>query len=182
MSSVRTKRDNARLIGHPPAATAIQHVTHGEGEPEHVHLTSEPPEPAKLNMPPSPEQIIMVPEVLDERPVFSRHSVDDRVIFPTRKPSQKSGPEQYSAFFESMYSIFNKGYATMTGTKEDSKSLQIFSPRFSNYSGISAASAKSDEPAGRERDRYEAWPFIGTASQYDLDKYSEDQEESFETV
>ena len=187
------KRLNPRLARHSPdypatPSVTIQHITQSEGELEHVHLTSEPgpepTEPCSSYVPPSPEQIIMVPEVLDERPVFSRHSVDDRIIFPTRKPTQKFGPEQYSTFFKSMYSIFNKAYPTAawTGTKEESKSLQTFSPRFSNYSGITTLNATS-EPAGRERDRYEAWPFIGTASQYDLDKYtSEDQEESFEPV
>ena len=54
-----------------------------QGESKHVYLTSEP-EPRSSYVPPSPKQIIMVPENLDERPVFSRHSVDDRplVIFP----------------------------------------------------------------------------------------------------
>ena len=179
------RNDPRRLIRHSPdypatPSATIQHITQGEIESEDL----EPVEPCSSYVPPSPEQIIMVPQVLDERPVFSRHSVDDRIIFPTRKPLQKLGTEQYSAFFGSMYSIFNKAYtaAAWTGTKEESKSLQIFSPRFSNYSGISTSNATS-EPTGRERDRYEAWPFIGTASQYDLDKYtSEDQEESFETV
>ena len=181
------KRYNPRPIrvrhspDHPatPPAT-IQHITQGEDDLEHAHMTSE----TSSYVPPSPEQIIMVPEVLDERPVFSRHSVDDRIIFPARKPTEKFGPEQYSAFFGSMYSIFNKAYtaAAWTSTKEEFKSLQIFSPRLSSYSGITTSNATS-ESTGRERDRYEAWPFIGTASRYDLDKYtSEDQEESVETV
>ncbi len=162
----------------------IQHVMQVQEKPEQVHLTNEPaPESSSSYVPPSPEQIIIVPQILDERPIFSRHSMLDQVVFPTRKPSlRNAAPEQYSTFFDSMYSIFNTAYAAWAGTKEESKSPQVSSPRSSSYSGINPSNAKS-EPITRERDRYEAWPFIGTASHYDVDNYgSGDQDESFEAA
>lgn len=173
---------NAPLIAHSLDYSAA-HLTIPDiiQVQEQVHLTSEPA-PDSSYVPPSPEQIIAVPQIPDERPIFSRHSVDDKIIFPTRKPLRNVASEQYATFLESMYSIFNKAYATWTGTNEESKSPQVSSPISSSYSGISPSNAKS-EPITRERDRYEAWPFIGTASQYDINNYtSEDQDESFEAV
>ncbi|KAF8329876.1 hypothetical protein F5887DRAFT_113337 [Amanita rubescens] len=175
----------------PPLITHSAPVQVQE-KPEQAHLTvSEPaPESSSSYTPPSPEQIIVVPQTMDERPIFSRHSLSNQVIFPARKPSLRNAaapaPEQqYSTIFESLYSIFNNAYTAWTGTNEESKSPQVSSPSSStSYSGINPSNAKSEPiTITRERDRFEAWPFIGTASQYDVDNYaSEDQDESFETA
>ncbi|KAF8630005.1 hypothetical protein AX15_003154 [Amanita polypyramis BW_CC] len=125
--------------------------------------------------PPSPEQIIMV----DERPTFSRQSINDKVIFPIRKSVRAAPQPQWnSTFLENVYAMFNRVYATWAGTNEEERQQQTISPTPSDIPNGSSPSSVVLESIVHERDRYESWPFIGTASAYDLRPYiSEDEGE-----
>lgn len=144
---------------------------------------------------PTVEQLAENPHVPAYVPVFSRHNVSNKVVFPVRKstpPSLERGQRRLSAFSDNVNSMFDQASASWNRKKAELKRPErtnsigsMLSSKFTEMRGAKAFNRQTQDPLPRtlERDPYDSWPWIRTAVETDesVDEYLE-EEDSFGTV
>lgn len=145
-------------------------------EPDELDLTEEEEailETLCIQVPdivPTAEELAENPHVPVYVPVFSRHNVNNKVVFPIRKPTPPS-PEpslrRLSALSENVNSMFNQVSTSWNRTKaERTNSIgSMVSSKFAGIRNAKACNRQTQVPLLRtlERDPYDSWPWIRTA-------------------
>jgi hypothetical protein len=171
-------------------------------EPDELDLTEEEEailETLCIQVPdivPTVEELAENPHVPVYVPVFSRHNVNNKTVFPIRKPAPPS-PEpsrrRLSALSENVNSMFNQVSTSWNRTKAELKRPErtnsigsMLSSKFAESRNAKAFNRQTQEPllGTLERDPYDSWPWIRTAVETEDESVDEDleEEDSFETV
>ena len=140
---------------------------------------------------PTVEELAENPHVPVHVPVFSRHNVNNKVVFPIRKPAPPS-PEP-SQRRSSTFSMFNQVSTSWNRTKAELKRPErtnsigsVLSSKFAEIRNAKPFNRQTQEPLPTtyERDPYDSWPWIRTAVETEDEGVDEDlgKEDSFEAV
>ena len=171
-------------------------------EPDELDLTEEEEailETLCIQVPdivPTVEELAENPRVPVYVPVFSRHNINSKVVFPVRKPSPPStelAQRRSSTFSDNVNSMFGQVSASWARTKTEFRRPErtnsigsMLSSKFAEIRNAHAFNRQTQEPLPRtlERDPYDSWPGIRTAIEAEDESADEDSgdEDSIGTV
>ena len=171
-------------------------------EPDELDLTEE--EEATLetlciqvpDIVPTVEELAGNPHIPVYVPVFSRHNVNNKVIFPIRKPTPpppEPSQRRLSTLSDNVNLMFNQVSTSWNRTKAELKRKErtnsigsMLLSKFAETGNAKTFNRQTQEPLPRtlERDPYDSWPWIRTAVGTEDKSVDEDleEEDSFEAV
>ncbi|KIL62878.1 hypothetical protein M378DRAFT_738810 [Amanita muscaria Koide BX008] len=112
------------------------------------------------------------PNDRDTRPVFSRHNINDKVVFPVRKlsSSSSSGSAHQRSFSENVNLALGHISASLNMAKEENKKRNN-NNRMSTILLTSLFTSVGEDVQARslpEKDQYDSWPWIRDAIEHDV--------------
>jgi len=145
---------------------------------------------------PTLEELAENPRIPAYVPVFSRHNINSKVVFPVRKPSPPSSElaqRRSSTFSDNVNSMFSQVSASWARTKAEFRRPErtnsigsMLSSKFAEIRNAHAFNRQTGEPLPRtlERDPYDSWPWIRTVIEAEDESAGEDsgEEDSIGTV